>query len=773
MVAWIRGWGRAALSGMMAWAGVGLVAATSGGAEPGAGAIDFTRDIKPLLSNHCFRCHGPDANERKGGKDGLRLDTAAGATAELGDGRAIVPGDPAASRLVQRVTAGADEQMPPVGQGRRLTPREVELLTTWIKQGAPYAQHWSYVRPQRPPLPAVKQTAWPRNPIDTFVLARLEREGLSPQPEADRYALIRRLSLDLTGLPPTLAEVDAFVNDPDPQAYERLVDRLLKKEAYGEYWAHLWLDLARYADSAGYADDPPRTIWLYRDYVIRSLNENKPFDQFTIEQLAGDLLPQPTEEQLIATAFQRNTLTNNEGGTNDEEFRNVAIVDRVNTTMAVWMGTTMNCAQCHNHKYDPLSQEDFFRFFALWNNTADADRGDESPLLTYFTPEQKQQRENWERQLAELEKQLTVVTPELVAGQQKWEQAFPRNVAWTTARPRTATAQSGSNLQIGDDGTVRLAGEPATDRYTLELPAPPPGTRALRIEALTDAALPGQGPGLAGGNFVVSSAAVSWTPPDNSGIRGRYVRIEVPGKQKILSLAEVQAFRGAENVAPRGQARQSSTDFGGDARLAIDGQTDGRYMEAKSTTHTAISDDPWWELDLGEVQTLDRLVLWNRTDPGTEDRLSQFRLAVLDADRQVAWQQMVTVAPKPNGEYALGGQRGVVFERAVADYAQPQFDAALVLQNKDPKQKGWAVGGQTGQPHQLTLVTAAPLEIPADGRVTVVLEHAPQLARHVLGKFRLSWTADARAADLGSTPLPVVAALGVAREQRTAEQSEL
>ena len=218
---------------------------------------------------------------------------------------------------------------------------------------------------------------WVRNPIDRFVLARLEHEGLKPSAEADRYALIRRVSLDLVGLPPTLEEVDAFVADTDPQAYEKLVDRLLAKPAYGEYWGQQWLDLARYADSAGYADDPLRTIWLYRDYVIRSLNANKPFDRFTVEQIAGDLLPNPTEEQLIATAFHRNTLTNSEGGTDDEEFRNVAVVDRVNTTMAVWMGTTMACAQCHNHKYDPISQEEYFRFFAFFNQSEDRDRKDE------------------------------------------------------------------------------------------------------------------------------------------------------------------------------------------------------------------------------------------------------------------------------------------------------------------------------------------------------------------------------------------------------------
>src|SRR5436190_3718556 len=359
-------------------------------AEPSRAKVDFNREIRPILSNQCAKCHGPDEKERKGGMDGLRLDIREDATRDLGGYAAVVPGHPQKSALVQRIlSTDDDERMPPKGSGKKPTPHEIELLTRWIEQGAEYAQHWSYVKPVRPPLPAVKQKEWPRNEIDYFILNRLERDGLATSLEADRYALIRRLSLDLTGLPPTSSETEDFANDADPQAYEKLVDRLLDKQSYGEHWAHAWLDLARYADSAGYADDPPRTIWPFRDYVIRSFNANKPLDQFTVEQIAGDLLPSPTEEQLIATAFHRNTLTNNEGGTNDEEFRNVAVVDRVNTTMAVWMGTTIACCQCHNHKYDPISQEEFFRLFAFFNSSADADRPDESPLFSQYSQDQR------------------------------------------------------------------------------------------------------------------------------------------------------------------------------------------------------------------------------------------------------------------------------------------------------------------------------------------------------------------------------------------------
>ena len=241
----------------------------------------------------------------------------------------MVPGKADESELLRRIASkDPGEKMPPPKSAKKLSPAEIDLLTRWVKQGAPYNAHWSYTKPTVPSLPVVRKSTWPQNPVDRFILARLEREELAPSPEADRYTLIRRVSLDLTGLPPTWHEVLDFVNDADPRAYEKLVDRLLEKSAYGEHWAHHWLDLARYADSAGYADDPPRTIWLFRDYVIKALNANKPFDRFTIEQIAGDLLPNPSEDQLIATAFHRNTMTNNEGGTIDEEFRNVAVVDR-------------------------------------------------------------------------------------------------------------------------------------------------------------------------------------------------------------------------------------------------------------------------------------------------------------------------------------------------------------------------------------------------------------------------------------------------------------
>ena len=343
------------------------------GAEPAT--VDFNRDVRPILFDKCVACHGPDEKQRKAG---LRLDTREGAL----EGEAFVPGKPAESAIIERILShDKDVVMPPPRTGKTLTAADRDVMARWIEQGAKYAGHWSYTAPTRPALPAVTNAAWVKNPIDRFVLAKLESLKLTPQAEADRATIARRVTLDVTGLPPTPAEVTAFASDTSPDAYEKLVDRLLANPAYGEHYARQWLDLARYADSAGYADDPRRTIWAYRDCVIRAYNRNLPFDRFTVEQLAGDLLPDATDDSRIATAFHRNTMTNNEGGTSDEEFRNVAVVDRVNTTLTVWMGTSLACAQCHTHKYDPITQTEYFALFAFFNNTADADRSDESPTL--------------------------------------------------------------------------------------------------------------------------------------------------------------------------------------------------------------------------------------------------------------------------------------------------------------------------------------------------------------------------------------------------------
>lgn len=385
--------------------------------------VDFTRDVRPILAGKCFQCHGPDDKVRKAG---LRLDTREGAIRKLDSGHsAIAPSDTSKSELIKRIGSQDPlDQMPPAKTGKPLSAIEIDVLKRWIAQGASYPMHWAYVKPATPPVPEPKDKNWPITPIDRFVLARLEKEGLKPNDLADPYTIIRRLSIDLTGLPPSITEADAFAKEHavKPQAaYEALVDKLLAKKSYGERWASLWLDLARYADSQGFANDPDRTIWRYRDWVIQALNDNLPYDQFTTQQLAGDMLLKPTNSQLIATGFHRNTLTNTEGGTNSEEFRSAAIVDRVNTTFQVWLGTTIACAQCHNHKYDPFTQKEFFQVYAILNSCEDANGGNDAPTISVATVGNEEQYEKLSKQLADVKKDFDAETKKVDARQADWE----------------------------------------------------------------------------------------------------------------------------------------------------------------------------------------------------------------------------------------------------------------------------------------------------------------------------------------------------------------
>ena len=468
--------------------------------------VDYNLDVRPILSNNCLPCHGPDENKRKAN---LRLDVPAEVMPTGNSGQStIVPGKPEQSELIRRIKNSViDQRMPPVGSSKHLSEQEIELLTHWVQQGASYARHWSYEKPVRPELPQVGNTSWPKNEIDYFVLAKLEQANFAPASEPDRNALVRRLSLDLTGLPPEWEEVAQFVADTESGAVGRLVDRLLTKQAFGEHWARKWLDLARYADSAGYADDPPRTVWAYRDWVIRAFNANLPFDQFSIEQLAGDLLPESTEDQLVATAFHRNTLTNNEGGTDDEEFRNVAVVDRVNTTMAVWMGTTMGCAQCHNHKFDPISQEEYFRVFAIFNNTEDSDKKEETPRLDLWTAAQRHQKLQWNNETIRLDSELASLKPSVLEHQAEWESQWQTDLGWTTIVPAKVTANSGTNLTLLEDGSIRAAKKGEKDVYTLEFVfSQDTELTAVQLEALPDPGLPNGGPGHGPKGDIVVSA---------------------------------------------------------------------------------------------------------------------------------------------------------------------------------------------------------------------------------------------------------------------------
>jgi hypothetical protein len=396
--------------------------------------VDFNYDIRPIISAKCYACHGQDEAARKAK---LRLDVREDALKEHEDGTPIVPGDTKKSALVQRITShDPEEVMPPPKEGQPLTPREVDLLSRWIAEGAEYKQHWAWQAPVRPAVPSGGNDGRNgknaiRNPIDAFVVARVRAAGLSPSPEADRPTLLRRVSLDLTGLPPSPAEVAAFTADTAPEAYERAVDRLLASPRFGEKWARLWLDLARYADSTGYGSDALRlNIWPYRDWVIAAFNRNLPYDRFTIEQLAGDLLPGATQDQLVATAFHRNTMTNIEGGTVDEEYRVAAVKDRIATTAQVWMGLTLQCAQCHTHKFDPISQREYYQTFAIFNQTEDADRKDEAPTLPLPpTAEDIARKAALEAAVKDAEEKLTAAQAKSDAELEAWEAGLDKEKA--------------------------------------------------------------------------------------------------------------------------------------------------------------------------------------------------------------------------------------------------------------------------------------------------------------------------------------------------------
>ncbi len=410
------------LSALMA-ASIFLSRASSAQQAP----IDFNRDIRPILSDKCWACHGPDAPAKK---LRLRLDSETAALMDLGQGsKAIVPNHPEQSEMIRRINSTDQyEQMPPPTSGRKLSDREKELLTEWIKQGAKWQQHWSFVTPTRPALPEVKNQAWVRNGIDNFILARLEKEGLQPSPEADRATLLRRVSLDVTGLPPTIKEIEFFKNDASDNAYEKAVDKLLASPRFGERMAYRWLDAARYADTNGYQVDGNREAWRWRDWVIEAFNSNKPYDEFTIEQLAGDLLPNATLDQKIATAFNRNHRMNAEGGLVPEEYRNEYVVDRVDTTSTVFLGVTLGCARCHNHKYDPFTQKEFYQFGAYFNSIPEDghsfDQGNSPPIIQAPTRPQQKQLQRLRDEVKVQETAVKLLMDVAQPSQQAWEKTL-------------------------------------------------------------------------------------------------------------------------------------------------------------------------------------------------------------------------------------------------------------------------------------------------------------------------------------------------------------
>ena len=522
--------------------------------------LDFNRDVRPILSDRCFACHGPDGEDRQAG---LRLDDREAAAAELASGaRAIVPGDPKQSEIIARITStDPDVVMPPPRLNKPITPAEAEILKRWIAEGAEYRGHWAFERVERPAVPDVKNTAWPRTPIDRFILTRLEHEGLAPNPEADRVTLARRLALDLTGLPPEPAAVDAFVADASADAYERYVDSLLASPHYGERMAIEWLDASRYADSHGYQTDSSRSNWPWRDWLIRAYNDNLPFDQFTIHQLAGDMLEHPSRDQIVATGFNRNHRINGEGGIIAEEWRVETVIDRVETTSQTWMALSAGCARCHDHKYDPLSQREFYALFALFNNVPESGTimgslnrsgGNSDPLHLIPSPEQELEIGRLEKVVVDAEAAVQAEVANIDALVAKWEEsirpalAAPHD-AWEPFEPLELRSIGGAGFRRSEDGTWFVEGKlTPRDTYEFETLVPADGLGGIRLEVLPDASLAGGGFGRSGnGNVVVTKIEAEIEPPgDAKVIPVELVRAEATYEQDGWPAVSVLQMKG-------------------------------------------------------------------------------------------------------------------------------------------------------------------------------------------------------------------------------------
>ncbi|WP_037247817.1 PSD1 and planctomycete cytochrome C domain-containing protein [Rhodopirellula baltica] len=493
-------------------------------------AIDFNRDVRPILSENCFHCHGPDAESREAD---LRLDTQTGSRRELSGSPAVVPNEPDQSGLIERIFSDdPDSLMPPPESKRKLSAHQKSILKSWIAEGGDYEQHWAFIAPTQPSVPGIDQATSSSHPVDRFIWNRLHERGLEPSRAADRRTLIRRVSLDLTGLPPTPEQVNSFVHDSDLNAYERLVDRLLASEQFGERWARPWLDLARYADSNGFQADQLRDSWAYRDWVINALNDDMPFDQFTIEQLAGDLLPNATIDQKIASGFHRTVPCNVEAGVHPEENRVNQVIDRVNATATAWLGMTIECAQCHDHKYDPVSQKEYYKLFAFFNNTPMEVENPSGKGVSFdfwgpkmdlpLPPDQASNRSRLQAEIASLEAKRNAV---LEAGDfENWTQqlsiALDNQPEFKTLSIASVSSTGDEEMKILDDQSVLFTGKlPDKTVYEIHCDEIPADVIGWKIEALTHPSLPGTGPGRGDAvrsNFILSEFEVEIVSKEGS-----------------------------------------------------------------------------------------------------------------------------------------------------------------------------------------------------------------------------------------------------------------
>lgn len=676
--------------------------------------VTFNAHIRPIMSNTCFACHGPDEESNP---SEFRIDSFESATAALPSDDEMVgikPGDLKASEVYQRITGESEgESMPPAEFRHQLSDYDKALFRRWIEQGAEYQQHWSYTPLIQPEVPTITEHAdRVENEIDTFVLRKLARADLEPSPRADKARLLRRLSLDLIGLPPTVEELEAFLQDDAPDAYAKEVDRLLASEHFGERMATSWLDVVRFADSVGFHGDQNQRIYPYREYVINSLNNNKPFDQFTREQLAGDLIPNATTEQLAATGLVRLNMVTREGGAQPEEYLAKYTSDRVRVLGTAWLGATTGCCECHNHKFDPYSIKDFYSLGAFfddirqWGVYSDYGYTPNPELRGFnndypFPPEMRFKSETVLKQLSDLEERLEAVAASRVTPEQRKSESYASWIeharellqshpdGWQPAAIDKVDAAKGVESEVLPDSSVLFTGKPKDVRckLVLDVDASSP-ISAIRVEVLPDEANGGFVGREKDGRFRINLPLLverlSDSPPteeaESDSSKARYVRIDL--SNNFLSLAEVQVFGENEsgeevNFALEGKASQSSDYKDYSAARAIDGDTNGSD-DKLSYSHTQRGAKNWWELDLKSSRSIHRLAIWNRTSAtfSVNNRLKGYRVTLLDEERNVVWrdqpalpQPFVQLEPGSDGKSA---QKFLGIAWGQADRSSPQ-----------------------------------------------------------------------------------------------------
>ena len=720
---------------------LGLPLASADNHETAQTTVDYTQDIRPILSNNCFACHGPDEKTRQAN---LRLDTKEGAFSEPSGYPIIVPKKPDESELYLRIVSEDDNyQMPPANFNKTLTPEQIEAIKQWITEGSKWEEHWAFTTPVQPTPPTVNKADWVRNPIDAFILARLEKEGLRPAKGADKRTLIRRLSFDLTGLPPTLEEIHLFLNDDSSDAYEKLIDTFMAKPEYGEHMARFWLDVARYGDTHGLHLDNYREMWPYRDWVINAFNNHMPFDQFTVEQLAGDLLHEPTLEQKVATGFNRCHVTTSEGGSIAEEYYVRYAVDRANTTATVWMGLTAGCAQCHDHKYDPISQKEYYQLYAYFNNITenamDGNRKDSPPIVKLPTPEQTAQLAKYDDKIKELDAQSKGPIPHIDAAQTAWENTMPR---WTTIKPEVVLSQGGATMTVQDDNSVLASGaNPDKEVYEVIAKLPPGKWSAVRLEGLPDKSLPGSGIGRTdNSNVVLTGFSVDVVPADMSEQLLAEAQEAAKKAAEAIKKAAEEARKAAEEAKKAAEEAKATEE----SDTAEETPENAAESDKEKVTEPAEEAPPENVAETDEEKTDDvpaEEAVEENADaaPETEGEEPTEEVATPETGEKKTDAETTEDAAEPTEK--KDPWTAIPIVKAWADKEQAGGDFAIANVIDDKPETGWGLesNNNRGSSRQAIFLVANPFGTEG-GLVRIRLKHESEHAKHHFGRFRIAVT---------------------------------